>query len=65
MSSWPCPGGAGHSHVLTLPGKWAGEGPGIAGWLGARSPQLLEQDLPLFEKGVWGSGSANRGSPFS
>lgn len=32
---------------------------------GARSPQLLKWDLPLFGKGVWGSESANRGSAFS
>ena len=40
-----------------------------AEWLGQvpppPTPQLLEWDLPLFEEGVWGSESANRGSLFS
>lgn len=64
VSLRPCPGGDGHSQVLTLPGKWAGEGTGIAGWPGARSPSSWNRICLCLRRGCGALGLQTEAAHF-
>lgn len=63
-SLWSCPGGAVHSGILTLPGKWAGEGPGVAAWQGARSPSSWNRICLCLRRGCGAMGLQTEAAHF-